>query len=237
MKIDEFIKELEKYNIVLSEEQLDKFDKYAEFLMEYNKTTNLTAIKDKESIYLKHFFDSLLVSYNEIVDFNKVESLIDIGSGAGFPGMVLKIVYPHLKLTLLDSNNKKTKFLEKLAVILGFDDVVVINDRAENYVKNKRHNYDISVARAVSDLRIISELCLPFTKVGGFFIAQKGHYEEELNNASNTIEKLNGEVISISKFELPVEKSSRANIFIRLNKEIDEKYPRPYDQIIKKQLK
>lgn len=237
MKIDEFVNELKKCNIYLSDEQLEKFEKYAEFLIEYNKTTNLTAIKDKESIYLKHFYDSLLVCHNEALRFDDVESIIDIGSGAGFPGMALKILYPHLKLTLLDSNNKKTKFLEKLANLLDFNDVLVVNDRAENFVKNNRHKYDVSIARAVSDLRIISELCLPFTKVGGYFIAQKGHYEDELKNASNTIKKLNAEVLCVSEFELPFEKSFRANIFIRLNKEIESKYPRSYDQIIKKELK
>lgn len=237
MKINDFIYELKKINIELTEDQLNKLEKYADFLIEYNKTTNLTAIKDKEGIYLKHFYDSLLVTVNSLIDFNNVNSLIDIGTGAGFPGMVLKIVYPHINVTLLDSNNKKTTFLKKLTELLELDGVDVVNDRSENYIKDNRHRYDISIARAVSDLRIISELCLPFTRVDGYFIALKGHYEEELKGSENTIRKLNGKIMQIKEFELPIEKSRRTNIFIKLEKEIDLKYPRPYDQIIKKELK
>ena len=237
MTINEFKEELEKLGIVLDSVQLEKFEKYAEFLIEYNKTTNLTAIRDIEGIYLKHFYDSLLIINNGVFDFKNVESVIDIGSGAGFPGMVLKIIFPHLKLTLLDSNNKKTKFLELLVEKLDLKDVQIVNDRAENFVKNNRHKFDVSVARAVSELRIISELCLPFTKVGGYFIALKGHYKEELEKAEATIKILNGEVVSIEEFELPIEKAYRANIFIKLNNEVDDKYPRLYDQIIKKALK
>ena len=237
MTINEFKEELEKLGIVLDSVQLEKFEKYAEFLIEYNKTTNLTAIRDIEGIYLKHFYDSLLIINNGVFDFKNVESVIDIGSGAGFPGMVLKIIFPHLKLTLLDSNNKKTKFLELLVEKLDLKDVQIVNDRAENFVKNNRHKFDVSVARAVSELRIISELCLPFTKVGGYFLALKGHYKEELEKAEATIKILNGEVVSIEEFELPIEKAYRANIFIKLNNEVDDKYPRLYDQIIKKALK
>lgn len=237
MKLNDFINELKKIDIELNEYQLEKFEKYADFLIEYNKTTNLTAIRDKEGIYLKHFYDSLLVSVNSQVDFNNINTLIDIGSGAGFPGMVLKIIYPHINVTLLDSNNKKTTFLKKLTEILDVEGVEIINDRSENHIKNNRHKYDVSIARAVSELRIISELCLPYTKVGGYFIALKGHYEDELKNAENTIKKLNGKITEIKEFELPYENSRRTNIFIRLEKEVDSKYPRSYDQIIKKELK
>ena len=136
MTIDRFIEELKKINIELTSEQLDKLKKYADFLLEYNKTTNLTAIRDIEGVYLKHFFDSLIVLNNDLVDFAKVDSLADIGTGAGFPGVVLKIMFPNIKLTLLDSNNKKTTFLTKLVDILELDNVTIINDRAENFVKN-----------------------------------------------------------------------------------------------------
>ena len=137
MKTNEFIDELIKIGISLDSKQLDLFKKYAEFLMEYNKKTNLTAIREMDDIYLKHFYDSLLVCCNDEVDFSKVDNLIDIGSGAGFPGVVLKIVYPSINLTLLDSNNKKTKFLQELVDYLGLKNVEIVNDRAENYVKNK----------------------------------------------------------------------------------------------------
>lgn len=237
MTIDRFIEELEKINIKLTEEQLDKFKKYADFLLEYNKTTNLTAIRDIEGVYLKHFYDSLLVFDSDIVDYSKVDSLIDIGSGAGFPGVVIKIMYPNINVTLLDSNNKKTKFLEELIKLLELDNVTIVNDRAENYVKNHRQEFDITIARAVSELRIITELCLPLTKINGYFIALKGNYVEEIKSASDTIKKLNSEIISIKEKILPIENSYRSIIYVRVNKKIDETYPRRYEQIIKKPLK
>ncbi len=237
MTIDKFIEELKKINIELTEDQLNKFKKYADFLLEYNKTTNLTAIRDIEGVYLKHFYDSLLVLDNNIVDFSEVESLIDIGTGAGFPGVVIKIMFPNIKVTLLDSNNKKTTFLKELISVLGLDNVTIINDRAENYVKEHRQKYDISIARAVSELRVISELCLPLTKINGYFIALKGNYVPEIKAASNTIKKLDSEIVSIKEKMLPIEKSYRSLIFVKVNKKIDEIYPRRYEQIIKKELK
>ena len=237
MTINKFIEELKKINIELTEDQLNKFKKYADFLLEYNKTTNLTAIRDIEGVYLKHFYDSLLVLDNNIVDFSEVESLIDIGTGAGFPGVVIKIMFPNIKVTLLDSNNKKTTFLKELINVLGLYNVTIINDRAENYVKEHRQEYDISIARAVSELRVISELCLPLTKINGYFIALKGNYVPEIKAASNTIKKLDSEIVSIKETMLPIEKSYRSLIFVKVNKKIDEIYPRRYEQIIKKELK
>jgi len=125
MKTNEFIEELKKINIELTDYQLNQFETYADFLLEYNKTTNLTAIREKEGVYLKHFLDSILIVKDSIVDFKSINSLIDIGSGAGFPGIVIKIVYPHIKLTVLDSNNKKTKFLEELGKKLNLNDLTV----------------------------------------------------------------------------------------------------------------
>lgn len=237
MTIDRFIEELKKINIELTEEQLDKFKKYASFLLEYNKTTNLTAIRDMEGVYLKHFYDSLLVFNSDIIDYSNINSLIDIGTGAGFPGVVIKIMYPNINVTLLDSNNKKTKFLEELVKILELDGVTIINDRAENYVKNHRQEFDITIARAVSELRIIAELCLPLTKIDGYFIALKGNYVEEIKSASDAIKKLNSEIISIKEKKLPVENSYRSIIYVKVNQKIDEAYPRRYEQIIKKPLK
>ena len=237
MTIDRFIEELKKINIELTEEQLDKFKKYASFLLEYNKTTNLTAIRDMEGVYLKHFYDSLLVFNSDIIDYSNINSLIDIGTGAGFPGVVIKIMYPNINVTLLDSNNKKTKFLEELVKILELDGVTIINDRAENYVKNHRQEFDITIARAVSELRIIAELCLPLTKIDGYFIALKGNYVEEIKSASDAIKKLNSEIVSIKEKKLPVENSYRSIIYVKVNQKIDEAYPRRYEQIIKKPLK
>lgn len=237
MNIDRFIEELKKINIDLTNVQLAQLKKYADFLLEYNKTTNLTAIRDLEGVYLKHFYDSLLVFNNEIVDYSKIDNLIDVGTGAGFPGVVIKIIKPHIKLILLDSNNKKTTFLKELINILELSDVTIVNDRAENYVKDHRQEFDITIARAVSELRIISELCLPLTKVGGYFIALKGNYVDEIKAGSDTIKKLGSEIVSINETKLPVEDSYRSIIYIKVNEKIDAAYPRRYEQIIKKPLK
>ena len=237
MTIDKFIEELKKINIVLTENQLDKFKKYADFLLEYNKTTNLTAIRNIEGVYLKHFYDSLLVLDDSLVDFSKVNTLIDVGTGAGFPGVVIKIMHPNIKVTLIDSNNKKTTFLKELVNLLELEDVSIVNGRAEDFVKTNRQKYDVSIARAVSELRIISELCLPLTKVGGYFIALKGNYVDEIKAASDAIKILNSEIESIKEKQLPIEKSYRSIIYIKVNKKINEMYPRRYEQIIKKELK
>lgn len=237
MIIDKFIEELKKINIELTDIQLEKFKKYADFLLEYNKTTNLTAIRDIEGVYLKHFYDSLLVFDNDIIDYSKINNLIDVGTGAGFPGVVIKIMYPHINVTLLDSNNKKTTFLKELVKLLELDNVTIVNSRAEDYVKSNRQKYDISIARAVSELRIISELCLPLTKVGGYFIALKGNYIDEIKDASIVIKKLNSEIETIQERQLPIEKSYRSIIYIKNCGIIDGMYPRRYEQIIKKALK
>ena len=237
MTIDKFIEELKKINIVLTDDQLEKFKKYADFLLEYNKTTNLTAIRDIEGVYLKHFYDSLLVFNNDIIDYSKVNNLIDVGTGAGFPGIVIKIIQPHINVTLLDSNNKKTTFLKELVKVLDLDNVTVVNDRAENFVNENRQKFDISIARAVSELRVIAELCLPLTKINGYFVALKGNYVSEIKQASIAIEKLNSEIVSIQETQLPIENSYRSIIYIRNNKKIDDIYPRRYEQIIKKALK
>lgn len=237
MKIDEFISELKNKNIKYNENQLELLKKYADFLLEYNKNVNLTAIRDIEGVYLKHFYDSILTFSSNTLDFNKVDSLIDIGTGAGFPGLVIKIFYPHINVTLLDSNNKKTTFLKKVVEYLNLDGITIINDRAENFVKEHRQEFDVSVARAVSELRIIAELCLPLTKINGRFIALKSNYEEELKNAMPAISELNSKIETINEFELPKENAKRAIIHFMVQGNINDKYPRAYDQIIKKVIK
>ena len=237
MTMDEFKRELEKKGIEYNENQLELMRKYADYLLEYNRKVNLTAIRDIEGVYLKHFYDSILTFCGVHLDFNKMNTLIDVGSGAGFPGLVIKIFYPHLKVTLLDSNNKKTTFLCKLVEHLGLDGVTIVNDRAENYVKEHRQEFDVSIARAVSELRIIAELCLPLTKVGGYFIALKSNYDEELRTAMPTIKALNSSISLIKEFELPIENSKRSIIEFVVDGDISYKYPRPYDQIIKKEIK
>ncbi len=233
MNREEFINELKKINIVLNEDQIKKLEIYKDFLIKYNNHTNLTRIINEEDIYLKHFYDSLtIVNY---VDFNNINNILDIGTGAGFPGMVLKIVFPRINVTLLDSNNKKITFLKELKELLNIN-VELINDRAENYIKNKREYYDLVVSRAVAPLPILLELTIPFVKVNGLFISMKANVEEELENSKNTHKILGASIKSINKFNLIKENSLRTIIIYKKNSKTDGKYPRLYDKIKKKPL-
>ena len=233
MTREEFISEIKKLNINYSNEMLVKLDIYMNYLIEYNTHTNLTAIKTKEDIYLKHFYDSLTICKS--YDFNKVNNLIDIGTGAGFPGMVIKIFFPKINVTLLDSNNKKTKFLASLSKKLNLD-VTIINDRVENYSKENLNKFDIVTSRAVANLRVLSEISLPLVKVGGAFIALKGNIENELKEAENTIEIMNGKIIKTVTFDLYNNSGNRNILVIEKIKEITKDKIRPYDKIVKKPL-
>lgn len=233
MSKEEFIIELAKNNIILTEEQKNQLDIYKDFLQEYNKHTNLTRIINDEEIYLKHFFDSLTIA--KYVEINKYESLLDIGTGAGFPGMVLKIVFPHLNVTLLDSNNKKAQFLKELSDKLNIN-VRVINQRAEEYILNQRESFDLVVSRAVAQLNILLELTIPFVKVGGLFIAMKSNVDEELEHSKNTPLVLGAKLESINKFNLVKEDSLRTILIYNKNNNTNSKYPRKYDVIKKKPI-
>ncbi len=235
MNKEQFQEELQKLGIDLTGRELISFNSYCEFLKEYNKHTNLTSIKDDEGIFLKHFYDSLTIV--NAIDLNKYENLIDIGTGAGFPGMVLKIIYPHLKVTLLDSNNKKIKFLKELANKLNIKGVEFFQGRAEDFVKNNREKYDIVTGRAVSNLTVLSELCLPLTKIDGYFIAMKGSNKEEIEEGKYAIRQLGGHIEEIINFTLPIEESGRNIIKIKKIKKTPEEYPRRYEKIIKNPLK
>ena len=238
MTINGFIKELEKLNIVVTEKELANLELYYNELVLYNSKTNLTTITEKESVYLKHFYDSLTIV--KAYDFNGEVKVLDIGSGAGFPGLVLKIFFPNIKLFLLDSNNKKTTFLEQVSKRLGFSDVTVINKRAEEYINEARESFDIVTSRAVAKVRILCEIGLPFLKNNGLFIMLKGSNtttEEEINESIDTLKILNSKVTNITKFLLPIENSERNIVTITKLNDIDIKYPRSYDKILKKPLK
>ncbi len=230
----EFYKELEKLNIKLTEIQKQQLLKYYDYLVEYNSHTNVTSITDKESVYLKHFYDSILLS--QTIDFNNIENMLDIGCGAGFPGLVLKIVFPHIKLTLLDSNNKKTTFCKNLIDILNVENVEVINNRAEEFINERREYYDLVTARAVKNLPVLIELSIPFVSINGQFIAMKADYEEELNNSLKGINILGGEYLTTKNINLPNNEGIRNFILIKKIKNTDKKYPRQYNQILKKPL-
>ena len=230
----EFYKELEKINIKLNDIQKEQFNKYYEYLIEYNSHTNLTTITTKEDVYLKHFYDSILLS--QTIDFNNINNLLDIGCGAGFPGLVLKIIYPHIDLTLLDSNNKKTTFCKKMSEILNVENVEVINNRAEEYIKERRENFDLVTARAVKNLPVLVELSIPYVKENGYFIAMKSEYQEELNNSLKGINVLGGKYIGTKNINLPNDKGTRNFIIIKKINKTNEKYPRQYNRILKKPL-
>lgn len=234
MNKEEFINEIENLGIVYTEEMLNKLNVYMNFLTEYNKHTNLTAIKEENDIYLKHFYDSLTIC--KVCDFNKIKNLIDIGTGAGFPGMVLKIFFPDIEVTLLDSNNKKTKFLDELSKKLNLK-VTIINDRVENFSKNNLNKFDIVTSRAVANLRVLSELSLPLVKKDGLFIPLKGNIEEELKESSDTIELMDGVLVDRVSFELFNSGGTRNIIVIKKLKETDLEKLRTYDKILKKPLK
>ncbi len=235
MTIEELKDELSLINVTITDEIINQLNVYYNYLIEYNKHTNLTSITDYEEVIEKHFYDS--ISPAKIIDFTSINNLIDIGTGAGFPGVVIKIFYPHIELTLLDSNNKKTKFLSELVKKLDLKKVNIICDRSESYAKINREKYDLVIARAVKSLNILVELCLPLVSINGYFLAMKGILEEELNDNNGSIKLLGGEVSRIINFFLPIEKSVRNLILIKKITATPNKYPREYSQILKKPLK
>lgn len=234
MNKNEFIEELKKLNIKVTDEMLEKLDIYCNFLLEYNKHTNLTSIKEENDIYLKHFYDSLTLT--KVIDLNKENTLLDIGSGAGFPGMVLKIFFPHLKVYLIDSNNKKCKFLLELKEKLNVDNLEVYNNRIENLYSEFLNSIDIVTARAVTNLPVLTELAIPLVKANKYFIAMKGNAEEELENSMYAIKQLNCSIDNVITFDLYNNSGVRTLISIKKNKNTELKNIRPYDKIIKKPL-
>ncbi len=235
MNEKEFIDYTKEIGIEITTKQLEQLSLYADFLLEYNKHTNLTAIKTIEEVYLKHFYDSLTLM--KITDFKANNKLLDIGSGAGFPGLILAICYPELNIDLLDSNHKKIDFLNQMIEKLQLKNVKTIYERSEEYVQKNRNKYDYITARAVAELRILVEISLPSLKIGGYFLAMKGNLEEELNNATDAIELLNGQIVSKIEFELPNSSGKRTILKIEKQKESPHIYPRSYNMIVKKALK
>ena len=187
MNKEQFIDELKKINITVTDHMLEQLEKYDEVLRAENKKYNLTAIKNKEDVYLKHFYDSLTLS--KIIKLEN-QSLCDIGTGAGFPGMVLKIIYPNLKVTLVDATEKKCKFLQLVIQELGLKDIEVIHARAEIYSKTVREKYDIVTSRAVAPLKHLLEYSIPLVKVEGNYIAMKSDIQKEIENIDIYYKKL-----------------------------------------------
>lgn len=237
--LDNFLKDLDELNISLTEKQLCQFMQYYELLVEWNKVMNLTAITDFDEVCKKHFIDSLSLvkayNPNPVVDSEKsVEifpsmSVIDIGTGAGFPGIPLKIAFPNLKITLLDSLNKRINFLQTVINELELENIEAIHGRAEDFaVKGKlREKYDLCCSRAVANLSTLSEYCLPYVKVGGNFISYKSeNIMEEIAGAEKAISTLGGKVEKQVKFVLPNSDINRNLIVIHKYKNTPNKYPR-----------
>lgn len=233
--LTEKVKEL---SILLNDKQIQQFEQYYNILVEWNKVMNLTAITEYEEVVEKHFLDSLTIV--NAIHVEKIETLIDVGTGAGFPGIPLKIAFPHLKVTLLDSLNKRIKFLNEVINLLELNDIKAIHGRAEDYAKQAeyREQYDICVSRAVANLATLSEYCLPYVKVDGLFVPYKsGEIDEELKSSEKAVSILGGKVEEVVKFQLPGTDIGRSFVKIHKIKETKKKYPRKAGMPTKEPLK
>jgi 16S rRNA methyltransferase gidB len=227
----------EKINVKLDAHQLEQFQKYYELLVEWNKVMNLTAITEKEDVIIKHFADSLLLA--KYLDMNRPLSVIDVGTGAGFPGIPLKIAFPELTVTLLDSLNKRVKFLNTVISELGLENVQAIHCRAEDAGKNAlyRETFDVAVSRAVANLASLSEFCLPFVKTGGYFIPYKASgLEDEMHAGKKAIRILGGQVENIFRLTIPDTDIERCFVFVKKQSETPQEYPRKAGTASKKPL-
>ncbi len=231
MNFNELLKEL---NIELTKKQLEQFNIYFEYLIEYNEKVNLTAIKEKEQVYIKHFYDSLTLA--KTYDFSKEIKLCDVGAGAGFPSIPLKILYPNINLTIVDSLGKRITFLNLLAEKLGLDKYNMVHARAEEFCVNNRESFDVVTARAVARQNILNELCLPLTKVNGYFLAMKAVIAEEENQEGDSLKILKGKIEDVFTFELPNESGSRNIVKIKHTAACPKEYPREFGKIKKKPL-
>ncbi|WP_125770698.1 16S rRNA (guanine(527)-N(7))-methyltransferase RsmG [Companilactobacillus furfuricola] len=229
MTPEEFFEALSTKGIDLSDTQKSQFETYFHELVETNKVMNLTSITEKEQVYLKHFYDSLILDFFDDALIKDDLSICDVGSGAGFPSIPLKIVNPNLQVTIIDSLNKRINFLNQLVDKLGLENVNLVHGRAEELGQNKqyRQSFDLVTARAVASMAVLTELCLPFVKKGGQFIAMKADKaSEELVEAKFAITTLGGKFEKQAEFELPNGAGSRNLIFVSKTKETPKKYPR-----------
>ena len=215
------------FGVTLTDKQIEQFEKYYELLVEWNKVMNLTGITEFDEVMQKHFVDSVAAA--KYAEMEKVNRLIDVGTGAGFPGIPLKIVYPHIQVTLLDSLNKRIKFLEEVVDNLGLTGIETVHGRAEDAAKKAeyREQFDLSVSRAVANLASLTEYCLSFVKVGGKFVSYKSvSVDEEITQSKKAVYVLGGEIGKVEKFNLPESDMERALVIIEKKRSTPKKYPR-----------
>ena len=233
MEENEFINECKKLNLQINENILKKLYKYSDLLQTWNRKFNLTDTKD---IFLKHFYDSITIVKTELITTEKPISLADIGTGAGFPGIVIAIFFKNINVTLIESNEKKCKFLNEVKEQLQLENITIVNERAEILSKKEREKYDILTSRAVANLKVLCEIAIPLLKVNGYFLPLKSNINEELENTEKLFQKLFIKLEKIISFKLPIEQSLRNILIIKKTKETEKKYPREYKNIIKKPL-
>lgn len=233
-----FKKWLKEINVEINEKQLKQFNSFYEMLVEKNKVMNLTGITEYEEVLVKHFIDSLAI--NKYMDINKEIKVMDIGTGAGFPGLPLKIAFENIDITLLDSLNKRIKFIEEVVLANELEKIEPIHGRAEDIARKEqyREKYDLCVSRAVANLSSLSEYCLPFVKVGGYFVSYKaGNSEEEINESKKAIKLLGGKIDKVENFTLPGTDITRTFVFIKKEQSTSKKYPRKAGLPTKEPLK
>lgn len=238
MELNQFERLLLEQKLTLTARQQEQFERYYQLLIEWNKKINLTALTGREEVYLKHFYDSLSPAF--YFNFEEISMVADIGSGAGFPGLPLKICFPHLKLTIIDALKKRILFLEHLVDHLNLKGVTLLHDRAEmaGHKPEHRQQYDLVMARAVAQLPVLAELCLPFAKVGGSFIAMKGSKGlAEVEQSKRALATLGGALEVVHRFELPEDAGQRQLIVIRKEKPTPKRYPRQPGLPAKKPLR
>ena len=226
-----------KEEISLSPKQLDQFELFYNMLIETNKSMNLTAITDEDEVIEKHFIDSL--SCRRVMDMTKVKTCIDVGTGAGFPGIPLKIVYPEIQFVLVDSLNKRVGFLNEVKKALGLEGLEALHGRAEDFAKQTayREQFDLCVSRAVANLSTLSEYCIPYIRVGGMFVSYKsGTVEDELKQSEKAVSLLGGKIEKTVKFQLPDTEIGRSFVKIKKISETRKKYPRKAGLPAKEQL-
>ena len=234
MKIDEFIESLRKLNIDITSRQLEQLEDYYNLLVEWNEKINLTRITLKDDVYLKHFYDSATIV--KVIDLNKIDNFCDFGTGAGFPGIVIKILFPSLNVTLVDSLNKRINFLNIVIEKLKLEKIVAIHSRIEDFARTHREKFDLVTARAVASLPVLLEYATCIIKKDKYFVAMKASIDEELEQSINAQKILKIKLIDKNSFLLPKENSVRNILLFQKQERTNLKYPRNPSEIKKKPL-